>query len=133
MTFIPKSKEHGLTIIFGQVWYFLTGQGEVWRRLDGREEITPVRPGISLNIPLGAEFQFRNPGTEPLAFLIVTMPPLAGRDGGRAGRGALAFGLNNMPLYSAGLIRYDGGDLDFHLRPVFHLLQWSAGDRQIKA
>lgn len=61
-----------------EVWYVLEGRGEVWHRLDGREEITAVRPGISLNIPLGAEFQFRNPGTEPLLFLIVTMPPWPG-------------------------------------------------------
>lgn len=61
-----------------EVWYFLEGRGGVWRRLEGREEITAVQPGISLNIPLGAEFQFRNPGTEPLVFLLVTMPPWPG-------------------------------------------------------
>ncbi|MEE8436076.1 MAG: cupin domain-containing protein [bacterium] len=61
-----------------EVWYFLAGRGEVWRRFDGQEEVTAVRPGTSLNIPLGADFQFRNPGAEPLVFLIVTMPPWPG-------------------------------------------------------
>ena len=58
-----------------EVWHFLAGRGEVWRRLEGQEEVTPVAPGISLAIPLRANFQFRNPGAEPLVFLIVTMPP----------------------------------------------------------
>lgn len=61
-----------------EVWHFLAGRGEVWRRLEGQEEVTPVAPGISLAIPLGAKFQFRNPGAEPLVFLIVTMPPWPG-------------------------------------------------------
>ena len=69
-----------------EVWYFLEGEGEVWRSAGGREEntaggreeITAVGPGLSLNIPLGTHFQFRNPGPGPLCFIIVTMPPWPG-------------------------------------------------------
>ena len=63
-----------------EIWYFLQGQGEVWRRLDDQEVTTKVRPGMSLTIPTGAHFQFRNTGGEPLTFLIVTAPPWPGND-----------------------------------------------------
>mgnify|MGYP002147177471 CR=1 FL=1 len=47
---------------------------------DGREQVVPLLPGTAHTIPLGAHFQFRNPGAEPLAFVIVTMPPWPGMD-----------------------------------------------------
>ena len=61
-----------------EVWYFLEGRGEVWRRLEEQEQVTAVEPGISVNIPLGTHFQFRNTGEASLRFLIVTMPPWPG-------------------------------------------------------
>lgn len=63
-----------------EIWYFLSGEGEVWRKLGQDEEVTNVRAGISVTIPLGAHFQFRNTGTEPLRFVIATMPPWPGAD-----------------------------------------------------
>jgi len=63
-----------------EIWFFLEGQGEVWRRLDGKEEVARVSPGASLNIPLGTHFQFRNKGAGPLRFVITTMPPWPGED-----------------------------------------------------
>ena len=39
-----------------------------------------MSPGVSLTIPLGAHFQFRNTGEAPLRFVIVTMPPWPGED-----------------------------------------------------
>jgi len=65
-----------------EIWFVLGGRGEMWRRLDGREEITPVEPGICLTIPLGTEFQFRAlPGGEiPLSAVAITMPPWPGED-----------------------------------------------------
>ncbi|MBI1356736.1 MAG: cupin domain-containing protein [Acidobacteria bacterium] len=63
-----------------EIWYCLEGRGEVWRRLEGREEVTAFEPGVSLDIPLGAHFQFRNDGDAPLRFLIATMPPWPGAD-----------------------------------------------------
>lgn len=61
-----------------EIWYFLRGRGQVWRRQGEREEVVDVEPGVALTIPLGVDFQFRNVGAEPLAFVIVTMPPWPG-------------------------------------------------------
>jgi mannose-6-phosphate isomerase-like protein (cupin superfamily) len=63
-----------------EVWYFLSGAGEVWRRAGCQEEFVQVRPGLALTIPLDTDFQFRTVGAEPLVFLIVTMPPWPGPD-----------------------------------------------------
>jgi mannose-6-phosphate isomerase-like protein (cupin superfamily) len=63
-----------------EIWYFLEGQGEVWRKLGVQEVVTKVQPGMSLTIPIGAHFQFRSTGVEPLTFLIATMPPWPGAD-----------------------------------------------------
>ena len=63
-----------------EVWYFLSGQGRMWRLLGEREEIVDVAPGVSLAIPLGTHFQLRNDGAQPLAAVAVTMPPWPGED-----------------------------------------------------
>jgi mannose-6-phosphate isomerase-like protein (cupin superfamily) len=63
-----------------EVWFFLSGQGRIWRRLGEREEIADVAPGVSLSIPLGTHFQLRNDADEPLAAVAVTMPPWPGDD-----------------------------------------------------
>jgi mannose-6-phosphate isomerase-like protein (cupin superfamily) len=62
----------------GEIWYVLTGRGEMWRRDQDREEIVSMRPGVCLTIPVGTEFQFRSFGYEPLAAIGVTMPPWPG-------------------------------------------------------
>jgi mannose-6-phosphate isomerase-like protein (cupin superfamily) len=61
-----------------EMWYFLGGEGEIWRRQGEREEVVEVGPGVCLTIPQGTHFQFRSTGGEPLCFLIVTMPPWPG-------------------------------------------------------
>ncbi len=63
-----------------EVWYFISGRGRMWRRLDGAEETVEVQPGLSLAIPIGAHFQFRCDGDEPLAAVGVAMPPWPGPD-----------------------------------------------------
>lgn len=63
-----------------EIWYFTAGRGRMWRRLGGREEIVEIIAGHSINIPLGAHFQFRCDGTEPLVAVGVTMPPWPGND-----------------------------------------------------
>lgn len=63
-----------------EVWFFLAGAGQVWRKQGGREELLDVGPGISLTIPLGTRFQFRNTGAAPLEFIIATTPPWPGED-----------------------------------------------------
>jgi mannose-6-phosphate isomerase-like protein (cupin superfamily) len=61
-----------------EIWYFLSGRGQMWRKLEGEEKIVDVYPGICLTVPLGTHFQFRSFGFEPLAALGVTMPPWPG-------------------------------------------------------
>ena len=61
-----------------ELWYFISGDGELWREQEGREESVPVGPGVCLTIPLGTRFQFRSFGPEPLAAIGVTMPPWPG-------------------------------------------------------
>ena len=63
-----------------EVWFFLGGRGQVWRKMAEVEEITDVEPGLALSIPLGTRFQFRTLGAEPLTFVITTMPPWPGMD-----------------------------------------------------
>ncbi|GAB4526045.1 MAG: hypothetical protein OHK0046_42480 [Anaerolineae bacterium] len=61
-----------------ELWYFLSGSGQVWRKDGSIETVEDVLPGIALSIPLGVHFQFRNTGDEPLRFVLVTMPPWPG-------------------------------------------------------
>jgi mannose-6-phosphate isomerase-like protein (cupin superfamily) len=61
-----------------EIWYILTGHGEMWRMQGDREEIVPLEPGICITIPLGTHFQFRAIGDTPLAAVAVTMPPWPG-------------------------------------------------------
>ena len=42
------------------------------------EMIVPVESGVCVTIPLGAHFQFRSLGAEPLSAVGVTMPPWPG-------------------------------------------------------
>jgi mannose-6-phosphate isomerase-like protein (cupin superfamily) len=61
-----------------EIWYFISGHGQVWRKQDGKDMEVDVKAGSCLTIPLGAHFQFRNTGQEPLCFVITTMPPWPG-------------------------------------------------------
>ena len=63
-----------------ELWYFLAGQGQMWRRLGERSEIVEVVPGVSIAIPTGTWFQLRNDGAGPLSAVAVTMPPWPGED-----------------------------------------------------
>ena len=63
-----------------ELWLVLSGEGRMWRKLGGVEEVVELRPGVSLAIPVGAHFQFRNDGGIPLDCAGVTMPPWPGMD-----------------------------------------------------
>jgi mannose-6-phosphate isomerase-like protein (cupin superfamily) len=63
-----------------EIWYVLSGRGEMWRRQDSREEVVALEPGVCLTIPQGAHFQFRALGDGALRVLGVTMPPWPGAD-----------------------------------------------------
>jgi mannose-6-phosphate isomerase-like protein (cupin superfamily) len=61
-----------------EIWYVVSGAGEMWRRKDEREETVPLRPGTCMSIPVGTAFQFRANGPDDLAAIGVTMPPWPG-------------------------------------------------------
>jgi mannose-6-phosphate isomerase-like protein (cupin superfamily) len=63
-----------------EVWFFISGRGQMWRRFDAREEIVDVEHGVSITIPVGTHFQFRSAPHEPLVAVGMTMPPWPGED-----------------------------------------------------
>ena len=58
-----------------EIWYILSGQGEMWRSDGDREEVVALEVDICVTIPVGISFQFRATGTAPLSAFAVTMPP----------------------------------------------------------
>jgi mannose-6-phosphate isomerase-like protein (cupin superfamily) len=61
-----------------EIWFFLSGRGQMWRRQGTTEQIVDVYSGVCLTIPLGTQFQFRSFAYEPLSAVGVTMPPWPG-------------------------------------------------------
>ena len=63
-----------------ELWYCVSGRGELWRKLGDEEEVLALSPGMSADIPLGAHFQFRALGADPLELILTTIPPWPGDD-----------------------------------------------------
>jgi mannose-6-phosphate isomerase-like protein (cupin superfamily) len=63
-----------------EIWYVVSGRGQIWRRSGGTESVVDAAPGLCLTIPLGTHFQFRAEPEAPFAFVAVTMPPWPGGD-----------------------------------------------------
>ncbi|MBO0730312.1 MAG: cupin domain-containing protein [Acidimicrobiaceae bacterium] len=61
-----------------EIWYVVSGRGQMWRKNEEDEEIVDLEPGVSLTIPLKTHFQFRAVGPDPLDVIGVTMPPWPG-------------------------------------------------------
>jgi mannose-6-phosphate isomerase-like protein (cupin superfamily) len=61
-----------------EVWFFSMGQGRLWRKNENAEEIVNIIPGLSISIPAGTHFQFRNDGNAMLKAVGTTMPPWPG-------------------------------------------------------
>ena len=61
-----------------EIWFVTGGRGEMWRKGQEREEITPLAAGVSLTITAGTAFQFRSFGAEALTMVAITMPPWSG-------------------------------------------------------
>ncbi len=80
-----------------EIWYVLSGRGEMWRSQAGREETVTLEPGTCLSIPVGTRFQFRALGDGPLSAVAVTMPPWPGEDEAREVSGAWAAGEEIAP------------------------------------
>ena len=58
-----------------EIWYIVSGEGEMWRKHDHAEQVTALHPGVGLTIPVGTAFQFSAAENAPLAAIGVTMPP----------------------------------------------------------
>ncbi len=64
-----------------EVWHVTAGRGRVWRARPGtRSEPVEVRPGDTLVIPLGYDFQFAAAPDAELRFLCFTCPAWPGPD-----------------------------------------------------
>jgi mannose-6-phosphate isomerase-like protein (cupin superfamily) len=63
-----------------EIWYVLSGHGQMWRRQGQRQETAELVPGTCVSIPVGTHFQFRASDGGPLAVVGVTMPPWPGDD-----------------------------------------------------
>jgi mannose-6-phosphate isomerase-like protein (cupin superfamily) len=61
-----------------EIWYVLSGHGQMWRRHGAEESVAPLEAGDCLTIPLGTCFQFRSLGPGAFTALGVTMPPWPG-------------------------------------------------------
>lgn len=66
-----------------EIWLFVSGRGEMWRRQGEREEVVEVEAGVCVTIPCGTHFQFRSLGGDALVAIGVTMPPWPGDDEAR--------------------------------------------------
>ena len=61
-----------------ELWYCISGKGQVWRKQGNVEAVVDFSPGVSLSIPTGTTFQFRSTGDDPLCILITSIPPWPG-------------------------------------------------------
>ncbi len=60
-----------------ELWFFLDGNGQLWRRPRDRSvpgEVVDVRAGSIVSIPRDVEFQFRNTCDRELVFICMTSP-----------------------------------------------------------
>ena len=58
-------------------WHILSGSGAIWRRDSTGETITQLCTGVTLDIPVNTDFQYRT-DEEDLIFLSVANPPTSG-------------------------------------------------------
>ena len=77
---VPVGQTNRATVhaTVSEFWFVLGGEGEIWRKSGEEERITKLRDGVSIDIPVGTAFQYRNVGQEPLTFICITMPPWPG-------------------------------------------------------
>lgn len=63
-----------------EVWYVLSGEGELWRMRSGEEHVVRLQPSRAVTIPTGVAFQFRSAPHQALRILIGTFPEWPGPD-----------------------------------------------------
>jgi mannose-6-phosphate isomerase-like protein (cupin superfamily) len=77
---VPPGQINRATIhaTVSEFWHVLEGEGEIWRRDANEERFTTLVKGVSIDIPVGTAFQYRNTGSVPLRFICISMPPWPG-------------------------------------------------------
>lgn len=73
---ISKAVRHKTVSEF---WHILSGKGAIWRKNGDQETVTELREGITIDIPLGTDFQYRS-DEHDLIFICITMPSWPGHD-----------------------------------------------------
>jgi mannose-6-phosphate isomerase-like protein (cupin superfamily) len=63
-----------------EIWFVLSGRGELWRRQAEREDVTALEPHVCVTLPRGTHFQFRAFRPAALAIVAVTIPRWPGND-----------------------------------------------------
>src|SRR6186997_1744964 len=61
---VPPGQVNRATVhaTVSEFWHVLSGEGEIWRRGGGEEDVTTLTPGVSIDIPVGTAFQYRCTG-----------------------------------------------------------------------
>jgi len=62
-----------------EIWYCLSGRGELWRKYSSTALVAPLEPGTSVLIGFQERFQFRA-FNEPLDLILATIPGWPGSD-----------------------------------------------------
>ena len=77
---VPPGQVNRATVhaTVSEFWFVLEGDGEIWRKDATEERVTSLLPGVSIDIPVGTAFQYRNFGKMPLTFICISMPPWPG-------------------------------------------------------
>ena len=57
-----------------EVWFVLSGRGELWRKQSAREEVVVLEPEVCVTLPHGTHFQLRASQTDAVAVVAVTIP-----------------------------------------------------------
>lgn len=63
-----------------EIWHVVSGAGEIWRKQGNTDSITTLTPGVTIDIPLGTDFQYRSAKDSDLVFICITTPPWPGFD-----------------------------------------------------
>lgn len=63
-----------------EVWFVLSGRGELWRKQSAREEVVVLERDVCVTLPRGTHFQLRASQTEAVTVVAVTIPRWPGND-----------------------------------------------------
>jgi mannose-6-phosphate isomerase-like protein (cupin superfamily) len=68
-----RPSDAGILTGFGEFFYILEGEGDLWRATGALQGVVPLFPGRCVSIPPGIEYQYRARRI-PMKFLVATAP-----------------------------------------------------------